>query len=412
MVPTGGSNATVGEQPRLGDRMAPEAEGDVTIGMYHRKAGTRTAGGVAVFVQEAVAELAADRPTYLYTEAGDPTAAIAGSSVEVVPIRPYRGREAVSSLSARLPTDRHRIAPGLARSLSTFADAALNGVLDHVDEHVDVLFTHDLFDTLLVSNWVDTPVVRVFHGCQRVGLGSKLAPRLSKTASTVANSRQTARELVTELDHDVDWIVYPGVNVERFNPGVEPAIDRPETILLYVGRFVPEKGVYDLLTAYARVDAPVSTRLYLVGRGDVAPLRARIDELGLAGSVTIEEELDHDRLPRYYAAADVFCLPTRYESFGMVNLEAMACGTPVVTTDLPGIREYATDRENALLVQPGDTERLAERLSTLLSDSDLRDRLGASGRETARAYSWKHTAENLCRVAEQTVRDQMFSRSN
>lgn len=378
-----------------------ERNQSVTVGLYHPKAGVRSAGGVAMYVQKTAAALAERYPTVLYTEGGDLTETLRRSNVETLPIHQDGGWRRLRKATGHLPVTLNDISPQISESVSAFVNAALDGTLRHVEEHVDVLFTHHLQDTMLLSKALDIPVVHVFHGCRQAGVSSKSMLALSSEPRFVANSRQTASEVRTRLGRDVEWVAYPGVDIDIFRPSSRPAFESPSPTVLFVGRFVRGKGVFDLLEAFARIDSEATLRL--VGRGDGARLENRACDLGLSDTVTVEGEVPHDRLPQYYAAASVVCLPTHYESFGMVNVEAMACGTPVVTTNLPGIREYATDGENALLVPPGDVGALATALEDVLSSPTLAARLGESGRETAECYSWNATADRFSDIADAVV---------
>lgn len=133
--------------------------------------------------------------------------------------------------------------------------------------------------------------------------------------------------------------------------------------------------------------------MYIVGSGgEERVLRRVARQRGIDENVHFLGSVPIDELPRYYASADVACHPSHWESFAIVNVEAMATGTPVVTTRLDAIEEYLTDGETGVLVPPGDSEALAAVLGRLLDDDDLRRRLAVAGRETARSYSWDRQA--------------------
>jgi len=155
-------------------------------------------------------------------------------------------------------------------------------------------------------------------------------------------------------------------------------------IVLFVGRLIYYKGVDVLVRAMADVDAD----LVIVGRGPLRPqLEQLASSLGMAGRVTFLDTLDADDLAVWYAAADVFCLPSvaRSEAFGLVQLEAQAAGTPVVstalTTGVPFVNEHGV---TGLVVPPGDAGALAAALRELASDAALREELGARAAERVR----------------------------
>ncbi len=155
-------------------------------------------------------------------------------------------------------------------------------------------------------------------------------------------------------------------------------------IVLFVGRLVYYKGVDVLVRAMAQVDAD----LVLIGRGPLEPrLQELAREMGIAERVTSLPPQEDEELTAWYHAADVFCLPSvaRSEAFGLVQIEAHAAGTPVVSTDLPtGVPFANPDGVTGLTVPPGDPDRLAAALRRLLGDDELRARLGRQAEERAR----------------------------
>ncbi|HEX3872820.1 MAG TPA: glycosyltransferase family 4 protein [Solirubrobacteraceae bacterium] len=159
--------------------------------------------------------------------------------------------------------------------------------------------------------------------------------------------------------------------------------------LLYVGRIDPRKGIATAIHAVGLL--PADTTLRVVGGGDethLGELRELADRLGLADRVSFDGARPRDELPGIYAAADVVVFPVEWaEPWGLVPLEAMACDRPVVATGTGGSAEYLRDGENALLHPPGDPAALADRISCLAGDADLRARLRSGGLATARAHT-------------------------
>jgi glycosyltransferase involved in cell wall biosynthesis len=157
--------------------------------------------------------------------------------------------------------------------------------------------------------------------------------------------------------------------------------------LLYVGRIDPRKGIATLLEALAGL--PSEATLSVVGGGEEAhldELRGRAGELGLGDRVDFAGRRAREELPSIYAAADAVVFPVLWdEPWGLVPLEAMACGRPVVATGTGGSSEYLRDGRNCLLFAAGDAGQLAERVTRLASDPTLRERLRAGGLETAAA---------------------------
>jgi phosphatidylinositol alpha-mannosyltransferase len=221
---------------------------------------------------------------------------------------------------------------------------------------------------------------------------------------------EPARDYVTRHFPREATIVPNGVDLDRFCPGA-PRLERYDDgvpNLLFVGRFDPRKGLPDLFGACERLARDgVPFRLILVGDGRLRRRAERLARGPLAGRVHFEGRVDHDRLPAYYATADVFCSPaTGGESFGMVLLEAMALGVPVIATDLPGHRSVVTHDREGLLVPRRDPEALAGAIRRLLSDAGERKRLGENGLARAASFGWDVIAERL-----ETIYDDAASRT-
>jgi D-inositol-3-phosphate glycosyltransferase len=173
---------------------------------------------------------------------------------------------------------------------------------------------------------------------------------------------------------------------------------KDEKIILFVGRLEPIKGVDILLNAAALLESDVECSVLIVG-GDEASA-ARLGEfrdlasaLGIDHRVAFVGAVDHDRLPLFYNAADVCVVPSRYESFGLVALEAMACGVPVVASRVGGLTGTVKDGESGYLVPWLCPEPFAERLEMLLDNDSLRRGLGETAREVVGRYRWENVAE-------------------
>lgn len=368
----------------------------MNVGFYHERAAHWHAGGIATFVQEMASALAERHTVYLYSGRGEVTRTLRDSPVEVVEIPPVPFEPELDRLLGLAPV----LSGQLRSKLLTFAGGVRDGTLRHVDEHVDVLLTHQWLDDVLLSNAVGVPVVYEFHGAESTGVGSKLRERASGSALHLANSEFTAAEIERKLDRTVDGVVSPGVDTDAFVPSAPPAFERDEFTILFVGRIHASKGIYDLVEAFASVPG---SHLDVVGDGDVDGVRTAARRLGVTDDVTLHGVVPHDRLPEYYASADVVCLPTYYESFGMVVLEAMACGKPVVASNVGGIRGYATHERDSILVPRGDGDALVERLRELKGDPELRDRLGAEARSRAESNSWQAQAGKLAEFCERAA---------
>src|SRR5205085_6397188 len=185
-------------------------------------------------------------------------------------------------------------------------------------------------------------------------------------------------------------IVPNGIDPERFStPDVKPIekFDDEKLNVLFVGRLDKRKGFRYLLGAFRRIKAQVpEARLIVVGayaREDKNKYVRFARKHGLR-DVKFVGYVSNEELPRYYRSAHVFCAPsTGFESFGLVLLEAMAAGAPIVASDIPGYHHVVTHEREGLLVPPADERGIADAVVRLLQDEGLRARLGQRGRETA-----------------------------
>ena len=203
-----------------------------------------------------------------------------------------------------------------------------------------------------------------------------------------------------------------GVDTELFRPmdqgEAKAALGLgPAPALLYVGRLSPIKGLETLLEALPRVPQrgePIPTLVVVGGdtdepqNGHVARLRERVATLGLGGAVRFLGAQPQEGLRLYYAAAEVTVMPSYYESFGMVALEAMACGRPVIASRVGGLTTTVQEGVTGYLVPEGDPLVLADRISAILRDADLRGRLGREAARRAAQYRWPCVAEAVCRL--------------
>jgi D-inositol-3-phosphate glycosyltransferase len=221
-------------------------------------------------------------------------------------------------------------------------------------------------------------------------------------------------------------VIPPGVDLTLFYPrprgeaktrlGINPEYQ----LLLFVGRIEPLKGVETLLRAVALLrDRGVCDChrmcLSIVG-GDpdesdaqktieMARLQALREELGVADLVTFLGKQAQDSLPDYYAAADAVIMPSHYESFGMVALEAMACGTPVIASEVGGLAFLIKDGETGFHVPDHDPEALADRMCQILTDPLLRKELGEQAARYAQGYGWPLIAEKVVGVYEAVTQE-------
>jgi len=299
---------------------------------------------------------------------------------------------------------------------------AYRRVKDILRRHAfDVIHIHEPLTPILplaVLRHSRTVNVGTFHAYRDSHAGYQLArpllePFLARLDGRIAVS-EPARDMVAHY-FPADYTVIPnGIEYERFSgQGVEPLPqyrDGSPTVL-FVGRLEERKGFRYLLRAFARVVRELpDARLLVVGAYDKADKARHVRYArrhGLAG-VHFIGYVPRDDIPRYYRSADVFCAPsTGFESFGIVLLEAMAAGLPIVASSIPGYRSVLTHEAEGLLVPPADVEALTQSLLLLLREPAARQRMADAGRRTAHAYRWETVAPRV--VA--TYRDLVQQRS-
>ena len=196
-----------------------------------------------------------------------------------------------------------------------------------------------------------------------------------------------------------DYKVIPnGVDISRFE-AAEPIERWRDGIrnIFFVGRLENRKGVMDLLKAYRLLrKAGCECRLLLAGAGPLEKQVRRYLLTRRTGGVELLGRISDTEKTRLFATADVFVAPaTGRESFGIVLLEAMAAGKPIVASDIHGYRSVVRRGEQGLLVPPQNPRALAGALARLLSDDGLRERMGASGRERVRQFSWENVTAKV-----------------
>ena len=203
-------------------------------------------------------------------------------------------------------------------------------------------------------------------------------------------------------------VLTPGVDRALFAPGQRHAAREaaglpPGPVLLFVGRLQPLKGaelaVETLAAVRSRSSAGADAQLVIVGgpsgpegKATLAGLHALARERGVVGSVRFVEPLPHHLLSTYYRAADVCIVPSRSESFGLVALEAAACGTPVVASDVGGLRDNVVDGTTGYLIGSRHSDAFAERVADLLEDPLLALRLGDAASRRAAQFTWSASA--------------------
>ena len=328
--------------------------------------------------------------------------------------------KAISSFGDRfIPIGKPRPIPSsgsIARvTISPWLSSKIKAVLDR--ERFDIVHLHEPLMPMLCTTVLRlSPAANIgtFHACHgRPGynfakpFGKWILKRwFRKLHGKIAVSKP-ATEFAREHFPGYYNIIPNGVDIDHFSPDVTPIekFNDGKLNILFVSRLEKRKGLNYLIEAFKQVQQEIpNSRLIIVGPGtrlrrkyEKQVSRDGLKDVIFTGLVSYEE------LPRYYKTADVFCAPaTGRESFGIILLEAMATGKPIVASSIDGYATVVADKVEGLLVPPGDAEMLARTLVSLLTDQALRQEMGAKGRAKALEYSWEKVAQNVlnyyCRV--------------
>jgi phosphatidylinositol alpha-mannosyltransferase len=277
-------------------------------------------------------------------------------------------------------------------------------------ENFDIIHLHEPFMPMLctaVLRFSNTATVATFHA-----FGGKPGYKFGRPISTIMLRRrlhkldgkiavsQAAMEFASKHVPGHYNIIPNGIDLELFSPDVSPISEFCDGKLniVFVGRLEKQKGVDYLIRAYRRVRQEISNaRLIIIGPGtrlrgkyEKEVLRSGLKDVIFVGGRSQSE------LPPYYKAADVFCAPaTGLESFGIVLLEAMAVGKPIVATNIEGYNGVLTHGMEGLLVPPKNEKMLAQALVSLLTNESLRQEMGTRARLKTQEYGWERIAQRL-----------------
>jgi D-inositol-3-phosphate glycosyltransferase len=270
-----------------------------------------------------------------------------------------------------------------------------------------------------IQRWWDVPHVIMFHTLgaikNAIGVGeSEPALRIIAERELVrdchriiAATEKGKEELVSYYSASPEKIsVIPcGVNLELFRHLDKEAARRSlglngHRIILFVGRIDPLKGIDRLLTALPKLNTGQNLKLLVIGgdedsQPEVERLQRLSRSLHIQDSVTFAGIVDQRELPLYYSAADVCVIPSYYESFGLVALESLACGTPIVATRVGGIESVVRQGQNGYMVEDNAPVRLAGSISSLLAQKEAGMKSAGSIRASVDGFSWSNIAEAI-----------------
>jgi D-inositol-3-phosphate glycosyltransferase len=370
--------------------------------------GAKDTGGMSVYIRELAGELGKQGNSVdVYTRIHDPKDPVLealGDQTRLIHLR--AGKEArIDKMDVYF-------------SLPEFS-SNLESYWKHNKLRYDIVFSHYWLSGLvgehLRQKW-RIPLVMMYHTLgavkNAVGLGEK-EPEL-RIASERESIRECQRILVPTEREKQNIIRYYGalpnkigiapcgVNLELFQP-VERFAAREklgisdQKILLFVGRIDPVKGIDQLLRALTYLRSFKGLRLVIIGgdqysRTEIEKLKKLSDELEIQDAVTFIGMVRHDLLPYYYSAADVCIVPSYYESFGLVALESLACGTPIVAADVGDLKNIIRQEKAGFVVADNDPEKLAAGITRVLSRSNRDGESILINRTSVSQSSWAHIA--------------------
>jgi Glycosyltransferase len=209
-------------------------------------------------------------------------------------------------------------------------------------------------------------------------------------------------------------VIPPGVNLDFFHPGDKEKARRDldledyRRVLLFAGRLQPFKGLDLLLHAMTNLPNHGITRLLVVGgnagKGDeLAKMNSLVKKLGISEMVGFVGAVEHENMPKFYNAADICVVPSYHESFGMVAVESLACGTPVVASRVGGLATIVQDGETGYLFDERSPETLATYLCLLMSENEIRNSMAGAARQSVMKYNWSSTAHRLFQMYQELL---------
>jgi D-inositol-3-phosphate glycosyltransferase len=379
--------------------------------------GSKDTGGMSVYIRE-MAKSLSERGNFVdvFTrihDARDPVFVELGQQAQIIHLKagpPTR-------LSKR---EVYQALPEFIANLEKFCED--NG------NRYDIVFSHYWLSGLvgkhLQQKW-QVPFIIMFHTLgavkNAVGVGEKESDvRITSEMESMRDCRlilvPTEKEKLNILKWyqsypDKIWVAPCGVNLEQFKP-VPRETARQKTgltdpqILLFVGRLDPLKGLDQLLEAMALLRSHKGLKLVVIGgdehsRSETEKLKAQAHRLEIQNSVTFPGMVKHDELPDFYCAADLCIMPSYYESFGLVALESLACGTPIIASDVGDLKNIIRRGKTGYVVEDNDPENFARAITLFLSGPGKTPESVLNNRASVASYSWDLIADRVLQALNQ-----------
>ena len=381
--------------------------------------GAKDTGGMSVYIVEIARELGkqghlVDAYTRVH-DPKDPQIINLGQNARLIHLRAGEV-EQIPKLAV------YSYLPDFARNLENFRK--------HNDLQYDLVFSHYWLSGWVgeyLQQWWHVPHITMFHTLgavkNTIGIGEDEPELRIETERDLA---QNCHHIIAPTEKEKEELILHygasparisvipcGVNLELFQP-VDKEMAKQELgfgddkIILFVGRVEPLKGIEQLLKTMPYLQNSQGTKLVLIGgdensQYEMERLQRLSRDLHIEDSVTFLGSIKQERLPYFYSAADVCVIPSYYESFGLVTLESLACGTPVVATDVGDFKSIIRQGETGYVVMDNTPHRLAEKIDLLLSKpgSDMKSAL--SIRESVTEFSWSNIAQQIIKQCQEVL---------
>jgi D-inositol-3-phosphate glycosyltransferase len=383
------------------------------------KLGTKDTGGMSVYIREIARELGQQGHSVdVYTRVHDP---------EDRQIYELNQNVRLIHLRAGVDEEMHKLAvysylPDFAYNVESFKRQD--------DLQYDLIFSHYWLSALAgtyLQQWWHVAHIAMFHTLGAVKNAIKERTCLTLDEDELKLRIETERDLVQRChriiaptDREKEEfvrhygapsekisVVPCGVNLDQFK-----VLDKAQAkqylgfgndkIILFVGRIDPLKGIDNLIKALSYLRDIQGLRLLVIGGGEhsqneVEKLRKVACNLKMGNSINFLDLVEHEQLPYFYSGADVCVVPSYYESFGLVALESLACGTPVVATDVGDFRDIIREGETGYVVRDNVPQLLADKIALLLSRPHIDKESAQLIRATVSKFSWSNIAEAIVR---------------
>ena len=383
--------------------------------------GAKDTGGMSVYVRELARELGKQGLLVdIYTRLHDPRdnrTIKLGQNARLIHLRAGEGK------------DIHKLAV-----YSYLPDFACNVENSRKRNHIryDLVFSHYWLSGWVgtyLQRWWNVPHIMMFHTLgavkNAIGIGEdepELRIETERDLSgschqIIATTEKEKDELIRHYGASPEKIsVVPcGVNLDLFRPiGKEIARQQlgfsDDKIILFVGRIEPLKGIDQLLRAMTYLQNSQGLRLVIIGgdghsQYEMERLQKLSRNLHIEDSVTFLGLIEHEKLPYFYSAADVCVIPSYYESFGLVALESIACGTPVVATDVGSLKNIIHQGETGYVVADNTPHYLADKIALLLSKPTPDTKTAFSIRASVNRFGWSNIAQAIIKECRQVLAD-------